>query len=191
MLTTRHIYLSMVIVCTLAVFTTAQECNLKAEQSPAVRGFRLGMTTEEVREKVAGVGGLDKPDELGANETTIYPFQLKSKEDAQGLQHLRLSFLDRRLTDIELRYDGSTRWDGVDQFAAKISESLHLPKMDKGRFGFLNRRARTLECGGFRVGAMLIEDDRGVLTLSEGGVKETIEKRRAEVKEKQRQTFKP
>ncbi len=63
--------------------------------------------------------------------------------------------------------------------------------MDKGRLGFLNRSTRTLECGGFRVRAMLVEDERGVLTLSEGGVKEVVEKRKAEVKEKQRQTFKP
>ncbi len=63
--------------------------------------------------------------------------------------------------------------------------------MCKGRFGFLNRRTRMQECGTFRVQAMLVEDARGVLTLAEGGVKETVEKRKAEVKEKQRQTFKP
>ncbi|MDQ3253629.1 MAG: hypothetical protein M3R15_06940 [Acidobacteriota bacterium] len=191
MLKIQHLYLAVVFVCTSAVLTAAQECSLKPEQAPVVRGFRLGMTTEEVREKVAGAGGLDKADELGMTETTIYPFQLKSKDDAQGLQYVRLSFLDRRLTDIELRYDGSTDWDGVDQFAAKVSESLQLPKMGRGRFGVLNRRVRTLECGGFRVQAMLIEDDRGALTLTEGGVKEIIEKRKAEAKEKQRQTFKP
>ncbi len=48
----------------------------------------------------------------------------------------------------------------------------------------MNRRTRMLECGGFRVQAMLVEDARGVLTLAEGGVKETVEKRKAEVKEK-------
>lgn len=191
MLKNQHLYLAVVFVCTSAVFTTAQECSLKSEQAPVVRGFRLGMTTEEVREKVTGVGGLDKADELGMAETTIYPFQLKSKDDAQNLQYVRLSFLDGRLTDIELRYDGLTKWDGIDQFAAKLSESLQLPKMSRGRFGVLNRRARTLECGGFRVQAMLVEDNRGALTLSEEGVKEIVEKRKAEVKEKQRQTFKP
>lgn len=191
MLKNQHLYLAVVFVCTSAVFTTAQECSLKPEQAPVIRGFRLGMTTEEVREKVTGVGGLDKADELGMAETTIYPFQLKSKDDAQNLQYVRLSFLDGRLTDIELRYDGLTKWDGIDQFAAKLSESLQLPKMSRGRFGVLNRRARTLECGGFRVQAMLVEDNRGALTLSEEGVKEIVEKRKAEVKEKQRQTFKP
>lgn len=191
MLNTQHLYLAVVFVCTLAVFTTAQECSLKPEQAPALRGFRLGMTTEEVKEKVAGLGGLDKTDELGTTETTVYPSQLKSKDDAQGLQNVQLRFLDQRLTDIELRYDASTRWDGVEQFAAKVSESLQLPKMGKGRFGFLNRRTRTLECGGFRMRAMLVEDDRGVLTFAEVGMKEIVEKRKADLKEKQRQTFKP
>ena len=191
MLNMRHLYLAFVFVCAIAAICVAQECTLKSEQAPAVRGFRLGMTTDEVREKVTGVGGLDKADELGMTETTVYPFQMKSKDDAQGLQSVRLRFLDKRLTDIELRYDGSARWDGIDQFAARVSESLQLPQMGKGRFGFLNRRTRALECGGFHVRAALVEDDRGVLTLSEGGVKEIVEKRKADLREKQRQTFKP
>jgi hypothetical protein len=187
----RHLCLALVFVCAGAFDSEAQECSLKPEQAPMARGFRLGMTTDEVREKVTGVGGLDRVDELGITDTTVYPFQMKSKDDAQGLQNIKLMFLDKRLTDIELRYDGSTRWDGVEQFAAKVSESLQLPKMGKGRFGFLNRRTRALECGGFRVQAALVEDDRGVLTLSEGGVREVVEKRKADLREKQRLTFKP
>ena len=191
MLNLRHLCLALLFVCAAALLTAAQECSLKPDQAPALRGFRLGMTTPELQEKVVGVGGLEKADDVGMAETTLYPFQMKSKEDASGIQYVKLTLLDKRLTAIELRYDGSTDWDGVDQFAEKISESLQLPKMSKGRFGFLNRRSRTLECGGFRVEAALVEDDRGSLTLSEGGLKETVEKRKAESKAKGQQTFKP
>jgi hypothetical protein len=142
MLNLRRLCLALFFVCAGTVFTAAQECSLKPDQAPVLRGFRLGMTPQELQEKVVGVGGLEKADEVGMTETTIYPFQMKSKEDASGIQYVKLTLLDKRLTAIELRYDGSTDWDGVDQFAAKISESLQLPKMSKGRFGFL-RGSRT------------------------------------------------
>ncbi|MBA3439813.1 MAG: hypothetical protein H0T92_08090 [Pyrinomonadaceae bacterium] len=183
--------IAFMFTCALVSLPQERKCTLKLGQAPELRGFRLGMTAQQAQSQVMGVGGLDKPDDLGMTAMTIYPFQLKSKDNGRGIQYISLNFLDHHLTAIELRYDDSTKWDSIDQFAAKISESLQLPEMSKGRFGFLNRRTRTLACDAFRLQVMLVEENRGALVLSEEGIQEIIEKRKADLKEKQRNVFKP
>jgi len=62
---------------------------------------------------------------------------------------LDLRFSGGDIARIEVKYDGSTKWNTTEEFANKISEALGLP--GDWRADVSSRGRRFLECDGFRV----------------------------------------
>jgi hypothetical protein len=48
------------------------ECSLKLDQSPTLRGFRIGMTQEQVLKRLPGVS-IEKPDKYGLARLRLEP----------------------------------------------------------------------------------------------------------------------
>ncbi|HVQ38376.1 MAG TPA: hypothetical protein VMS31_12630 [Pyrinomonadaceae bacterium] len=97
--------------------------------APELFGFRLGMTTEQVKARVPQVQ-FGKTTDFGVLQTSVNPdFDPKiDKTSFVGVRTVSLDFLDDGLTSLWFGYDSSFRWKTVDEFVAGISRSLQLPK---------------------------------------------------------------
>ena len=109
------------------------QCSLKLAELPAsaeLLGFRLGMTTAEVKKRVPQVvfGGVDP---IAVSKTTINPdFDPRiDKASFPGVRTVSLDFLDGKLTSLWFGYDPTFKWRTVDDFVKGISPALRLPNV--------------------------------------------------------------
>ncbi|HYY56735.1 MAG TPA: TolC family protein [Pyrinomonadaceae bacterium] len=135
-------------------------CTLSVAQAPAIGGFQLGMTIEEVRGRFPN-NSIPAPDERGVS--TMHLRGIKSPpgsalEDASGLT---VEFLDGRLSYIRVSYPVTNRWQSKDEFVAHIAEHLNISGSWKPFYDWENKMIRdsedlrdmALECNGFRLSA--------------------------------------
>lgn len=118
------------LLCSASV-AAQNQCTHKLAELPAaseLMGFRLGMTMEDVKERVPQAA-FGRTDEFGVSKTTINPdFNPRiDKTKFEGVRTVSLDFLDGRLTSLWIGYDGSFKAPTVDEFVKLISQSLHLP----------------------------------------------------------------
>jgi hypothetical protein len=153
---TSHLYLrvtGLLIVLLFAATANAQEtpCSLKLSELPAaaeLMGFRLGMTTDQVKARVPQVV-FGQPDEFAVSKTSINPdFDPRiDKASFAGVRTVSLDFLDGRLTSLWLGYDGTFKWQTVDDFVKGISQSLRLPAAWTSGRG----RSQRMQCVDFQL----------------------------------------
>jgi hypothetical protein len=133
------------------------ECALKSAQSPAVRGFRLGMSVREVTARFrrfrmpetssCGRLNLDFNEAWGA----LSDLALKPEEFA-GVSRLRLSFVDERLAYLRVTYRHESMPGKLEEFRAAVSKSLALAGKWRVADGGENwDQAQVVGCEGFKV----------------------------------------
>jgi hypothetical protein len=126
------VILSAVFISVSQTVLNAQtSCSLKLVELPAapeMRGFRLGMTKDDVRLRVPQVV-FARDDEFGVSKTTINPdFDPKiDKASFSGIRSVSLDFLDSKLSSLWFGYDSSFGLKTVEDFVQGISASLKLP----------------------------------------------------------------
>ncbi len=135
------------------------QCSLKLAELPAsseLLGFRLGMTTEEVKKRVPQVV-FGRVDPIAVSKTTINPdFDPRiDKASFPGVRTVSLDFLDGKLTSLWFGYDPTFKWRTVDDFVKGISPALRLPNV----WSDWRVRGRRLRCADFEI---------TVTTLGEG-----------------------
>lgn len=121
----------LILVSALTVFAQDEKCSVKLADlpvAPELAGFRMGMTTEQLKTRVPQVV-FGRADEFEVSKTSINPdFDPRiDKASFAGLRTVSLDFLDGRLTSLWLGYDGSFKWQTVEDFVKGISQSLRLP----------------------------------------------------------------
>lgn len=136
-----------------AVCARAQEtrCSVKLSElpvAPELVGFRLGMTTGEVTQRVPQVV-FGRADEFAVSKTSINPDfdQRIDKASFAGVRTVSLDFLDGRLTSLWLGYDPTFKWRTVDEFVKGISQALRLP----ASWNQWKVRGQRLRCGDFEM----------------------------------------
>lgn len=170
--------LSFLIVLCGAGSALAQQCNLKIEQltdAPELRGFRLGMSVEQVTARVPQVK-FGHTDKIGVNKTSINPLY-DSRFDQASFADVRtvsLDFLDGKLTTLWIGFESSFKWQTVAEFVTGISKSLNLPASWSPKKG-----GQELRCDGFSVFVSLIAGSPSV-RLADDAAEETIAARREE-----------
>jgi hypothetical protein len=133
------------------------KCSLKLDQSPELRGFRLGMPQDQVLRRLPGVT-IEKPDKYGlarlrlsiidtstviktsGRDKAVQPditatpadgsaFVLDGPKfpDLKGVRKLQMRFIDGRLSYLQISYDDSSKWESIDQFVETIAGKLKLP----------------------------------------------------------------
>jgi hypothetical protein len=176
--------------------TSAGECKLTLAQAPAIRSIRLGMTVDqglaqfpdaendpEVRRQLS-------TGQFGVQETNIVPSQYSSREKFVGVQRVRLTFLDTRLSSFSIWYQGP-EWKSVDEFIIRISEALGLPSAEAWEpKSALQNGNKVLKCDGFNVSVFASWSSNSI-TVSEWGLAEIVHKREEEPKERARRAFRP
>lgn len=189
----RKIFLLAALVVACASAARAQQtpaCTVKRDAAPELRGFRLGMTEAQVKTRVPAAQAVNR-DPLGQGSLALQYQQLKDLDAAAyaGVGYITLLFIDDRLTSISVQYDQTVTWKSPEQFAERVSELLKLPKAwrpeqeqtQHGSTPFLS-----MSCDGFRLSVF-----PNFIRLIDDAHEATLARRRDEIEEKRRQTFKP
>jgi hypothetical protein len=177
-------------------------CSIKLDQAPSLRGIKLGMSLNQVLDLIPGSredrmvtnlleaarrGHPDASYQKISFSFSAYTYQ--SLPMFNNLQHITVRTLDDRVTDISVSY-ASPSWDRVDDFVAKVAESLNLPGVKE--WEGLDKRSKNLKCQDFEV--HVFADDTNPdssITLSDLTAERKIAERKKAVIEKARKEFKP
>ena len=154
-------------------------CELKLDQSPELRGFRLGMTQSAVLARLPRIT-IEKPDKFGlarlrlstidstsliktsARDTGVQPDMLAGANEGsafvidsakfpflKGTRKIEMRFIDGRLSSIQIAYDDQIKWESLDQFTDTISTILNLPKNWRIPSDSDGSSEKELRCQGF------------------------------------------
>lgn len=167
-----------------ALFTittaTAQQsnCSVKIDQlpdAPELRGFRLGMTYDQVKALVPPIR-FGPADQFGVAKTSINPSYDPSFDKASfaDVRTISLDFLDGKLVSLWIGYDSTFKWQKLEEFVAGMSRTLNLPASWPAKRG-----APQMTCDGFSVLASIIAGSPGI-RLTDDAAQETIAARREE-----------
>jgi hypothetical protein len=166
-------------------------CPLTLEQSPALRGLRLGQAVEDVRKKFPG------NQELGGKGLEVFTAKLslldfRGRPEYDGLLGLSLSFLDGKLVMADTLYDKQAEWTDA-QFRDSVVKGLNLQPTG----WFIDGDAYVLQCNGFKVKTLVAKSGMAVRLERDGLGDELknrlreIELRRKRLEEEKRKVFKP
>jgi hypothetical protein len=174
-------------------------CDMTAGQSPAIRGFRLGMTLNQVFELVPEARNDAKVIEaLDQNKRQQLPTPLSihffggappydTDPRFQNISYMGLYFFDNQLINLEVQYMGPS-WDNVDEFIAKLRENFTLPTIE-GWEG--SNTSKGIHCKDFVLNISAQSNSGGSISISDT----TSAKKMADMKkaalEKNRREFKP
>jgi hypothetical protein len=167
----------MILCCALTLHAQETKCALKSAQlaaAPELRGFRLGMTIEQFRERVPNLT-VRQPDEFGATAINIYPEHEDKIDRAtfEGIRTVSLEFLDGRVVSLWVGYAPEFKWKSVDEFLAGISRSLALPDA-----WVVKSRGKQLSCEDFQVTVSSIGGNPSIRIVDESA-RRTLEARKA------------
>jgi hypothetical protein len=169
-------------------------CTLGVNQSPELRGFRMGMPVATVTTRLPGVT-VEKPDKFGlarlhlsiidsstllkplAKDKGVQPdlFAIPSEGSAfvidaarfptlKGVRKIQMRFIDGRLSYLELTYDDAIKWDSIEDFVETVSSILKLPREWKMPAESDSGQEKELRCEGFVITANTNADPSDVNT---------------------------
>jgi hypothetical protein len=170
----------LVLTSLSSIAASAQQpnCSMKIDQLPdsaELRGFRLGMTYDQVKARVPQIQ-FGQADQFGIAKTSINPY-FDPRIDKVGFADVRtisLDFLDGRLATLWIGFENTFKWHSLDEFVAGMSKSLNLPVAWSPKRG-----GRQISCAGFSVFASLIAGGPDI-RLTDEAAQETIATRREE-----------
>ena len=163
------------------------KCTLGLDQSPEVRGFRMGMTQAAVLSKLPGVT-VEKPDKFGLARLRLSIVELSSLMKTsprdkgvqpditatstdgsafvidsarfpalKGTRRIQMRFIDGRLAYLQISYNDDVNWDSIDQFIETISTTLKLSSAWRLPEILDSGQEKELRCEGFVISANMIE----------------------------------
>ena len=155
-MTNRNVYAS-------GLSTEPKPCELSLQQSPEIRGLRLGMNVQGIKSiypKAEIVEGLSDPGSM-FKKSIILDAQDIPSPLAQNLKDIFIELNDKGyITNISVDYDDSIIWTSTTEFTDSVSIGLNLPKSIwrcppelRCSSPFVQRDAR---CVGFKMSAGII-----------------------------------
>jgi hypothetical protein len=170
----------LIVVLLTATAASAQPaaCSLRVNQLPdatELRGFRLGMTYDQVKALVPQVK-FGPADQFGVARTSINPYfdPRIDKIAFADVRTISLDFLDGKLVSLWIGFESTFKWQTLDTFVAGISKPLSLPPEWSNKRG-----GRQMSCEGFSVFASVIAGSPSI-RISDAAAQETIATRREE-----------
>ena len=144
--------------------STSQPCTVPLEQSPELRGFRLGMSLSDIQKRFSGFPSVSA-NQFGVATVEISPDYIDNSlnepigDDVVSLlsassfpelkqqKHVQLKLLDGRLIGITVFYSNDIKWQSADEFVAKTAEILKLNGTWKHISDSEYSETRLLQCG--------------------------------------------
>jgi hypothetical protein len=169
-------------------------CTLDIAQSPAVGGFRLGMTLDEAQARFPN-NPIPAPDEFGVQTLHLRGINAPAGSALEGANNITIEFVDGRLSYIRVSYPATDKWQSMDEFVARIAERLNISGSWTRFYDWENKSIRdsedlrdsALECKGFRLSAGIgIEglgsngDQTPHFELEDNAASQTVKQRREE-----------
>ena len=169
-------------ICSIVAFGQESRCSLnlaQLPQAPELRGFRLGMTIEQVKSRIPQVQ-LPPSNEFGFTQTTVNPeFSAEiDRSTLQGVRTLSFDFLDGRSFSLALGYNSSFEWQSMDEFLPGITKALNLPNAWEAK----SWRGQELECKDFKITARMIGGSPSIF-ITDTSTKRVLENRIAQKEE--------
>jgi hypothetical protein len=169
----------LVFLCATTSLAQSNQCSLKLVDLPAapeLLGFKLGMTTDQIKVRVPQVV-FGAPDAFGVSKTTINPDFDPSidKSTFTGARSVSLDFLDGRLTSLWLGYDSTFKWKTVDEFVKGISQSLRLPDS----WSSWKTRGQQLHCADFQMTVTIVAEGPSFRIIDQMAEQTVAERREA------------
>jgi len=166
----------LILIGTVTTAPAQSNCSVKIDQlpdAPELRGFHLGMTYDQVKTRVPPIQ-FGRADQFGVAKTSINPaFDPQfDKASFADVRTISLDFLDGKLVTLWIGYEGTFKWQKLDEFVAGMSRSLNLPAA-----WLPKREARQMTCDGFSVFASVIAGSPGI-RITDEVAQETIATRR-------------
>jgi hypothetical protein len=181
------------------------KCTLARAQAPALRGLKLGMGQAQVLARFPGAKVKDfinyykkqgvtqinikfvDPSDENKGKYALTELDKSRFPDFDDVESLSIDFLDKRIYEIKFIYDDTVTWKDTDEFVARVSEALKLPKGWKKNFDLFD--TQNLECAGFRMHAWI---DRKPTYAAHLWLTDTLAEQKIMWRTaNQRQTFKP
>ena len=174
-----HIFSSILLCLVSSLSISAQQCSVRSDQladAPELRGFRLGMTTDQIKARVPQVQ-FGRADEIGLTKTSINPLydQKFDKAAFADIRTISFDFLDGKLTTLWIGFESTFKWQSVNEFVMGISRSLNVSGLWSPKRG-----GQQLRCDGFTIYVALIAGSPSI-RLTDDAADETIAARREEV----------
>jgi hypothetical protein len=142
-------------ILTCAADTFAQQPVCTQKRPSEYKGFQLGMTMMDVKDKMADPSTFDSKlssvNKINSQAIQLLGSELKD-DSTEAIESVNLTFVDKRLSAIKVTYNGSDSWMGAQDFFKQTAEKLGVPappasSSARGRGG---ERAR-VDCTGFAV----------------------------------------
>lgn len=185
--------------------TDQPTCELGTERSPALRGFRLGMTSGEALGRFRAFS-LPVKNSCGRLSLSFSPWWggvvsfARVPAEFEGVIGLRLSFLDDRLAYVRVTYERGSGGGTPAEFRAATLSRLSLPGVWRPLAEFNAEEAHVIGCDGFKVMAgyrdgpyVELYDTAAARTLLDRRAEEEDRRRREEEVERERRkkSYKP
>ena len=168
----------LILLCGINICAQDKKCTVKLAdlpKAPELFGFRMGMTTAEVKVRVPQVV-FGPVNEFGLSKTSINPdFDARiDKTSLTGVRTVSLDFVDDRLTSLWFGHDSAFKWKTVPEFVAGISQSLHLPDA----WEEWKVRGQRLRCEDFQMTVLFVAEGPS-FRIIDNVAEETVAARRA------------
>jgi len=173
-------------------------CNLTEANGPTIRGLRLGMSASEVLALFPGVTkkkemkeALDNAKSTSGSETVSLGLDPADavKGHFAGVQSVSAGLYKARLVDYTIQYGGPT-WRTIDEWVAKLSETLNLPGAQAWIAGPSENPNKVLKCEGIEIEAGT-QGGGGSIAVRNTAYLKGMEERTDAAEEKKRREFKP
>lgn len=136
------------------------KCKMTLAQAPAIRGLRLGMTSDEVfavfptneQEEFNRAQMLKKAElapQYGFTTFSFPPSAYATKERFMGINSISVGMFDRKVVSITARYFNAPQFDRPDQLIEIISKQFGLPEYKDWPGYNPEVRNPSLACEGF------------------------------------------
>jgi hypothetical protein len=169
-------------------------CSLTEATAPAVRGLKLGMSVEQVTALFPGSTKRKETKEAlakakAASEVVHVTFEPSDggKDQNADVASFSAGFIKGRVVDLSVQYLGP-EWKNVDEWIAKLTETLGLPGVNNWQPGPSEAPNKVLKCSGIEIEAA-VEGGGGSITIRSTENPNDSQDRARE--EKKKRDFKP
>ncbi|HEY0426663.1 MAG TPA: hypothetical protein VGC76_02550 [Pyrinomonadaceae bacterium] len=101
---------------------TPAQCDLALNDSPSIRGLRLGMTRDEADEIIPG----DRITIINSSDIISYPHYSRAR-GFENIYQISARFFDDRLSALEVVYEeADVKWKNAKEFAENLSSNFKL-----------------------------------------------------------------
>jgi hypothetical protein len=137
------------------------DCSLTEATAPAIRGVKLGMTTDQVIDLFRGSLKKDELDRVierskqpGEHGLSQLSFQVPSSgaPDQSSMDSIAVGLHGGRVVDIAVQYPVPS-WDNIDQWVNKLSEAFKLPAARAWGPGTSEHPSKLLKCKNIEIEA--------------------------------------